>query len=65
MEKLLELGAVYVEYSATEKPHVRFIILDEQGEEIAHLSLDSAQSITEATLAYMEWEGVRSKGNIH
>ena len=67
MQKLLDLAAVYVEVleKTPTMSDVRFIILDEQGEEIAHLSLDSAQSITEATLAYMEWEDVRSRGNIH
>lgn len=65
MEELLDCHAVCVEYSDLENPHVRFIILDELGNEIAALSLDCAQSITEATLAFMEWEEKLSKGSIH
>ena len=65
MEKLLDLGAVYVECSTMDTQNVRFIILDEQGEEILALSLDYALSITEATLAFMEWEEKLSKRNMH
>jgi hypothetical protein len=65
MTKLPDYPAVYVEFSDSENPHVNFIILDEQGKEITHLSLDSALSITEATLAYMEWEERRLKKNMH
>ena len=65
MIELPDLAAVYVEYYDSENPHVRFIMLDEQGEEILALSLDSALSITEATQAYMEWEERLSKESIH
>lgn len=65
MIELPDCPAVCVEYSDSENPLVRFIILDEQGLEIAALSLDCAQSITEATLAFMEWEGKLSRGSIH
>ena len=65
MIELLDSDAVYVEYSDTTTPHAKFIILDEQGKEIAHLSLDCAQSITEATLAFMEWEENLLRRNMH
>lgn len=65
MTELPDLGAVSVEISDTLTPHVKFTILDEQGNEIVHLSLDCALSITEATLAYMEWEEKLGKENFH
>ncbi len=65
MIELPDSAAVYVEYSDGENPHVKFTILDELGNEIVALSLDSALSITEATLAYMEWAEKPSRGNIH
>ena len=65
MVELLTLAAVYVEFSPSEKQDVKFIILGEQGEEIAHLSLDFALSITEATQEFMEWVESLSSGSIH
>jgi hypothetical protein len=56
MTKLLGLGAVYAEFSSSENRPVKFTILDEQGSETQHLSLDSAQSITEAIQEFMAWE---------
>jgi hypothetical protein len=56
MTKLLGLGAVYAEFSSSENRLVKFTILDEQGSETQHLSLDSAQSITEAIQEFMAWE---------
>lgn len=53
MEKLLDLGAVYVDISSLEKPLVKSIILDEQGKEIQHQLSDSAQNITGAIAEYM------------
>jgi hypothetical protein len=44
---------------------VSFIILDEQGEELMRLSLDSALSITEATQEFMEWVDELGKRNLH
>jgi hypothetical protein len=44
MTKLPDLGAYYVDISDLEKPLVKSIILDEQGKETQHLSLDSAHS---------------------
>ena len=64
MIELPDLGAVYVEVSDMTQPmsDAKFIILDEQGEEIAALSLDFALSITEATQEFMEWvEGLGSR----
>jgi hypothetical protein len=67
MEKLPDLGAVYVELSDMTQPmlDVSFIILDEQGEEVMRLSLDCALSITEATQEYMEWVENLGKRNMH
>ena len=65
MVELLTLAAVYVEISDSKEHPVKFIILGEQGEEIAALSLDSALSITEVTQAFMEWAEGLSKENIH
>ena len=67
MIELPDLGAVYVEVLDLTQPmsDVKFIILGEQGEEIAALSLDFAQSITEATLEYMEWAESLGKRNLH
>jgi hypothetical protein len=56
MTKLQDLGAVYVDISNMERHLAKFTILDEQGSETQHLSLDSAQSITEAIQGFMEWE---------
>jgi hypothetical protein len=56
MTKLPDLGAVYAEFSSSENRLVKFTILDEQGSETQHLSLDSAQSITEAIQGFMAWE---------
>jgi hypothetical protein len=53
MTKLPDLGAVYVDISNMEKPLAKFIILDEQGSEIQHLSLDYAESITEEIQEFM------------
>ena len=64
MTKLQGLGAVYVDISDMEKPLVKFTILDEQGSETQHLSLDSAQSITEAIQGFMAWEERLLKENI-
>ncbi len=67
MGKLPGWGAVYVEVSDMTQPMLdaSFIILDEQGNELLRLSLDSALSITEATQAFMEWEEKLSKESIH
>jgi hypothetical protein len=65
MVELLTLAAVYVEISDSKEHPVKFIILGEQGEEIAALSLDSALSITEVTQAFMEWEGKPLSASIH
>jgi hypothetical protein len=56
MTKLPDLGAVYVDISNMEKHLAKFTILDEQGSETQRLSLDSAQSITEAIQEFMAWE---------
>jgi hypothetical protein len=56
MTKLQDLGAVYVDISNMERHLAKFTILDEQGKETQHLSLDSAQSITEAIQEFMAWE---------
>jgi hypothetical protein len=56
MTKLLGLGAVYVDISNMERHLAKFTILDEQGKEKQHLSLDSVQSITEAIQEFMAWE---------
>jgi hypothetical protein len=56
MTKLQGLGAVYVDISNMERHLAKFTILDEQGSETQHLSLDSAQSITEAIQGFMAWE---------
>jgi hypothetical protein len=56
MTKLQGLGAVYVDISNMERHLAKFTILDEQGSETQHLSLDSAQSITEAIQVFMAWE---------
>jgi hypothetical protein len=56
MTKLPDLGAVYVDISNMERHLAKFTILDEQGSETQHLSLDSAQSITEAIQGFMAWE---------
>ena len=67
MEKLPDLGAVYVEVSDMTQPmsDAKFIILDEQGDEIAALSLDFALSITEATQEFMEWVEGLGKRSLH
>jgi hypothetical protein len=64
MTKLLGLGAVYAEFSNSENRLVKFTILDEQGSETQHLSLDSAQSITEAIQEFMAWEERLLKENM-
>ena len=67
MGKLPGWGAVYVEVLDMTQPMLdaSFIILDEQGNELLRLSLDSALNITEATQAFMEWADGLSKENIH
>lgn len=65
MIELPNCPAVYVEYSDGENPLVKFIMLDEQGNEILALSLDSALSITEATQEFMEWVEGLSRESIH
>jgi hypothetical protein len=64
MTKLLGLGAVYVDISNMERHLAKFTILDEQGSETQHLSLDSAQSITEAIQVFMAWEERLLKENM-
>jgi hypothetical protein len=55
MERLQDLGAVYVDISDTEKPLVKSITLDEQGNETQHQLSDSAQlTIEEAMMEYMD-----------
>jgi hypothetical protein len=56
MTKLQGLGAVYVDISNMERHLAKFTILDEQGSETQHLSLDSAQNTTEAIQGFMAWE---------
>jgi hypothetical protein len=53
MTKLPDSLAVYVDISDTERPLVKSIILDEQGNEIQHQLSDFAQSITEGIQEYM------------
>lgn len=53
MEKWQDLGAVYVDISNSERPLVKSIILDEQGNEIHHQLSDFAQSITEEIQGFM------------
>lgn len=67
MIELPDLGAVYVEVSDMTQPmsDAKFIILDEQGKEIAALSLDFALNITEATQEFMEWVEGLGKRSLH
>ena len=67
MIELPDLGAVYVEVSDMTQPmsDAKFIILGEQGEEIAVLSLDFAQCITEALTEFMEWAEGLGKRSLH
>ena len=65
MIELPDFPAVCVEYSDSGNPPVKFIILGEQGEEIAVLSLDFALSITEVTQEFMEWVEGLGKRNLH
>ena len=53
MTKLLDSPAFYVDISNLEKVLVKSIILDEQGNETQHLSLDYAESITEEIQEFM------------
>jgi hypothetical protein len=53
MTKLLDSPAFYVDISNLEKVLVKSIILDEQGNETQHLSLDCAESITEEIQEFM------------
>jgi hypothetical protein len=53
MTKLPDSPAYYVDISNLEKVLVKSIILDEQGSEIQHLSLDYAESITEEIQEFM------------
>lgn len=57
MTKLPDLGAYYVDISDLEKPLVKSIILDEQGKEMQHLSLDSVHS----TIDLREFMGLVEK----
>ena len=54
MTKLLDSPAFYVDISNLEKVLVKSIILDEQGNETQHLSLDCAESITEEIQEFMD-----------
>jgi hypothetical protein len=54
MTKLLDSPAFYVDISNLEKVLVKSIILDEQGSETQHLSLDCAESITEEIQEFMD-----------
>ena len=54
MTKLLDSPAFYVDISNLEKVLVKSIILDEQGNETQHLSLDYAESITEEIQEFMD-----------
>ena len=64
MEKLPDLGAVYVDISNSEKVLVKYIMLDEQGNEIQHPSLDSALNTIEEIQEFMEWEEKLLKENM-
>jgi hypothetical protein len=54
MTKLLDYAAYYVDISNLEKPLVKSIILDEQGNEIQHQLSDYAQNTTEEIQEFMD-----------
>lgn len=64
MTKLQGLDAVYVDISNMEKHLAKFTILDEQGKEIQHLSLDYVQNTIEAIQEFMAWEEKLLKKNM-
>lgn len=53
MTKLQDSPAYYVDISNTERPLVKSIILDEQGNEIQHQLSDFAESIIEEIQEFM------------
>jgi hypothetical protein len=54
MTKLQDSPAYYVDISNTERPLVKSIILDEQGNEIQHQLSDFAENITVEIQEFMD-----------
>jgi hypothetical protein len=57
MTKLQDSPAYYVDISNTERPLVKSIILDEQGNEIQHQLSDFAENITVEIQEFMDLAG--------